>query len=157
MTQASLTHSYVADDTLSTLRAKPISLTVASKLEQSAEAKPLLPPAATSSEGATPVTKFLPDDTTQEDLVLSEVAGIVLNEAGESLLVRLEEQNLIVHFPRELISEELAVPGTAVTYQIVRRRNGMRYQRFVSRDVELDQDRVNEVLEELGKIRYRGK
>ena len=155
MTQTRLTDLFVPTE--DTLRAKPISVTVASSLKRSAEAKPLLPPLATSNEGATPIGQSLHNDAVQEDAVLSEVAGVVLDKAGESILVRFEGQNLTVHFPRELLSEELALPGTTVTYQIVRRRNGMRYQRFVSRHAELDQDRVNEVLEELGKIRYRGK
>ena len=89
------------------------------------------------------------------DAVLIEVAGVVLNEAGDSLLVRFDHQT--VHFPRELVPEDLSLPGIGVTYQIVQRPNGMRYQRFVARHVKVDRAIVNEVLEELAKIRYRTK
>ena len=93
--------------------------------------------------------------STRSVTVLSEVDGVVLNEAGDSLLVRFDHQNLTVHFPRELVPEDLSLPGMGVTYQIVQRPNGMRYQRFVARQVEVDRAIVNEVLEELAKIRRR--
>jgi hypothetical protein len=90
-----------------------------------------------------------------DEVVLSEGAGVVLDAIGNRLRVRLPGHNVIVHFPRGMISEDLALPGTEVTYQVVRRANGESYPRFVSRQAELDQERVDEVLDELSKIRYR--
>jgi hypothetical protein len=147
--------SLPSDETLTAARAKPLALTVNSWSERTApETQPVLPPAATSTEAATALPQLT--NTESQESVLSQVEGIVLNDAGDSLLVRFGEQNLTIHFPRELISEELAQPGSAITYQIVRRANGIRYQRFVHRVVAIDRERVNQVTEMLGRIRLRG-
>ena len=104
------------------------------------------PPQATSTDVATPVESY----EAAEETILFEVRGTVLGEAGDSILVRLEDRNLTVHFPAELLPEALLPNGTGVTYQVVRRPNGMRYQRFVPRAVQVDQSRVDEVLDLLG-------
>lgn len=139
------------------------SLTARRPLSQTEPSRPRLaktlastfqpPPLATSTEARTPVETW----QAEREQVLSEVPGIVLGEAGDSTLVRLENQSVTVHFPNDLISEDLLPPGTGVTYQIVRRPNGMRYQRFVARQLQVDAERVAEVIDVLATIRLRGK
>lgn len=147
--------SIPSEDPLNPQRVPDIPYTVSSlpvdRLESRTERR--VSPSATSTEGAT----SLPSETTPAaaDAVVSEVAGVVLNEAGESLLVRLSDQNVTVHFPRVLFSEELIHPGTPVTYQIVRRKDGVRHQRFVKRAAEIDAERVVSVLGMLDQIRFR--
>lgn len=155
MTQARLTEQLAQVESALTARAKPLAYTEGSRAAPAklAHSDYQPPPAATSNRSA---TRVHPIETMEEE-VLAEVAGIVLGDAGSNILVRLENENLTVHFPADLFPEDLIANGTGVTYQVVRRPNGMRYQRFVGRAVKVDRARVQEVLDALDQIRFRTK
>ncbi len=70
-------------------------------------------------------------------------------------MVRLPAQNIVVHFPRSLFAEQDTATGTTLSYQIIRRPNGTRYQRFVPLSVPIDKERVKQAVEALAQIKLR--
>src|SRR5688500_4953918 len=73
----------------------------------------------------TSATGSMPADIGQESLpveenVVAQVCGVALNATREQVLVRLQDPELVVHFPRDLFDDEkLLLHGTPLLYQIV--------------------------------------